>query len=116
MLKADGPDWQKVLGYVESIFRHFEMWSRFLSSSAWLFFIPVTGAEGLKHFSTQEGAQLTMNWSARKYLDFMVLIPSHRTLFADTQVEYYKFFYIYIGSESLNQVMMHKTPLYLIPQ
>ncbi|XP_036941529.1 cytospin-A-like [Acanthopagrus latus] len=25
MLKADGPDWQKVLGYVESIFRHFEM-------------------------------------------------------------------------------------------
>ncbi|CAJ1078264.1 cytospin-A-like [Xyrichtys novacula] len=25
MLKSDGPDWQKVLGYVESIFRHFEM-------------------------------------------------------------------------------------------
>ncbi|XP_044026402.1 cytospin-A-like isoform X2 [Siniperca chuatsi] len=25
MLKAEGPDWQKVLGYVESIFRHFEM-------------------------------------------------------------------------------------------
>ncbi|XP_076612438.1 uncharacterized protein LOC143336269 isoform X2 [Chaetodon auriga] len=25
MLKANGPDWQKVLGYVESIFRHFEM-------------------------------------------------------------------------------------------
>ncbi|XP_010795025.1 cytospin-B-like [Notothenia coriiceps] len=25
MLKADGPDWQRVLGYVESIFRHFEM-------------------------------------------------------------------------------------------
>ncbi|KAM6992061.1 uncharacterized protein LKV04_008138 [Tautogolabrus adspersus] len=25
MLKADGPDWQKVLGYVENIFRHFEM-------------------------------------------------------------------------------------------
>ncbi|XP_038123526.1 cytospin-A-like isoform X4 [Cyprinodon tularosa] len=25
MLKADGPDWQKVLAYVESIFRHFEM-------------------------------------------------------------------------------------------
>ncbi|XP_031717535.1 cytospin-A-like isoform X2 [Anarrhichthys ocellatus] len=25
MLKADGPDWQQVLGYVESIFRHFEM-------------------------------------------------------------------------------------------
>ncbi|XP_074471214.1 uncharacterized protein LOC141755841 [Sebastes fasciatus] len=25
MLKADGPDWQTVLGYVESIFRHFEM-------------------------------------------------------------------------------------------
>ncbi|XP_051265328.1 cytospin-B-like [Dicentrarchus labrax] len=25
MLKADGPDWQKVLSYVESIFRHFEM-------------------------------------------------------------------------------------------
>ncbi|XP_029965600.1 smoothelin-like protein 1 [Salarias fasciatus] len=24
MLKADGPDWQRVLGYVESIFRHFE--------------------------------------------------------------------------------------------
>lgn len=24
MLKADGPDWQKVLAYVESIFRHFE--------------------------------------------------------------------------------------------
>ncbi|XP_056283339.1 cytospin-A-like isoform X2 [Pseudoliparis swirei] len=25
MMKADGPDWQQVLGYVESIFRHFEM-------------------------------------------------------------------------------------------
>ncbi|KAM9703312.1 uncharacterized protein ACNS7B_002042 [Menidia menidia] len=25
MLKAEGPDWQRVLGYVESIFRHFEM-------------------------------------------------------------------------------------------
>nr|XP_029131797.1 cytospin-A-like [Labrus bergylta] len=25
MLKSDGPDWQKVLGYVENIFRHFEM-------------------------------------------------------------------------------------------
>ncbi|XP_054475066.1 cytospin-A-like [Anoplopoma fimbria] len=25
MLKPDGPDWQQVLGYVESIFRHFEM-------------------------------------------------------------------------------------------
>ncbi|XP_068198870.1 cytospin-A-like isoform X2 [Antennarius striatus] len=25
MLKADGPNWQRVLGYVESIFRHFEM-------------------------------------------------------------------------------------------
>ncbi|XP_071323372.1 cytospin-B-like [Trachinotus anak] len=25
MLKADGPDWQRVLGYIESIFRHFEM-------------------------------------------------------------------------------------------
>ncbi|XP_013875463.1 cytospin-A [Austrofundulus limnaeus] len=25
MLKADGPDWQRVLEYVESIFRHFEM-------------------------------------------------------------------------------------------
>ncbi|XP_034555134.1 cytospin-A-like [Notolabrus celidotus] len=25
MLKSGGPDWQKVLGYVESIFRHFEM-------------------------------------------------------------------------------------------
>ncbi|XP_016889349.1 cytospin-A-like isoform X2 [Cynoglossus semilaevis] len=25
MLKSDGPDWQRVLGYVESIFRHFEM-------------------------------------------------------------------------------------------
>ncbi|XP_007544385.1 cytospin-A-like [Poecilia formosa] len=25
MLKADGPDWQRVLAYVESIFRHFEM-------------------------------------------------------------------------------------------
>ncbi|XP_028253200.1 cytospin-B-like isoform X2 [Parambassis ranga] len=25
MLKADGPDWQRVLGYVEGIFRHFEM-------------------------------------------------------------------------------------------
>ncbi|KAM8832534.1 uncharacterized protein AB9W97_003586 isoform 2-T2 [Spinachia spinachia] len=25
MLKANGPDWQQVLGYVESIFRHFEM-------------------------------------------------------------------------------------------
>ncbi|XP_029352948.1 cytospin-B-like [Echeneis naucrates] len=25
MLKAGGPDWQRVLGYVESIFRHFEM-------------------------------------------------------------------------------------------
>nr|XP_020459715.1 cytospin-A-like [Monopterus albus] len=25
MLRADGPDWQRVLGYVESIFRHFEM-------------------------------------------------------------------------------------------
>lgn len=25
MLKADGPDWQSVLSYVESIFRHFEM-------------------------------------------------------------------------------------------
>ncbi|XP_045916978.1 cytospin-A-like [Micropterus dolomieu] len=25
MLKEDGPDWQKVLGYVESIFRHFEI-------------------------------------------------------------------------------------------
>lgn len=25
MLKVDGPDWQRVLSYVESIFRHFEM-------------------------------------------------------------------------------------------
>ncbi|XP_029902771.1 cytospin-A-like [Myripristis murdjan] len=25
MLKAGGPDWQRVLGYVESMFRHFEM-------------------------------------------------------------------------------------------
>ncbi|XP_026197901.1 cytospin-A-like isoform X2 [Anabas testudineus] len=25
MLKAEGPDWQRVLAYVESIFRHFEM-------------------------------------------------------------------------------------------
>ncbi|KAK2856046.1 hypothetical protein Q5P01_004781 [Channa striata] len=25
MLKADGPDWQRVLSYVESLFRHFEM-------------------------------------------------------------------------------------------
>ncbi|XP_069017794.1 cytospin-A-like [Embiotoca jacksoni] len=25
MLKADGPDWQRVLAYVESIFRHFEL-------------------------------------------------------------------------------------------
>ncbi|KAL4624087.1 cytospin-A-like [Arapaima gigas] len=25
MLKEDGPDWQRVLGYVESIYRHFEM-------------------------------------------------------------------------------------------
>ncbi|CAL8314813.1 unnamed protein product [Lota lota] len=25
MLKADGPNWQRVLGYVEGIFRHFEM-------------------------------------------------------------------------------------------
>ncbi|KAL7873767.1 hypothetical protein AOLI_G00128380 [Acnodon oligacanthus] len=25
MLKAEGPDWQRVLGYVESIYRHFEM-------------------------------------------------------------------------------------------
>lgn len=27
MLRAEGPDWQRVLGYVESIYRHFEMWS-----------------------------------------------------------------------------------------
>lgn len=26
MLRAGGPDWQSVLGYVESIYRHFEMW------------------------------------------------------------------------------------------
>ena len=26
MLRVDGPDWQRVLGYVESIYRHFEMW------------------------------------------------------------------------------------------
>lgn len=26
MLRAGGPDWQRVLGYVESIYRHFEMW------------------------------------------------------------------------------------------
>ncbi|KAJ3606765.1 hypothetical protein NHX12_026284 [Muraenolepis orangiensis] len=25
MLKADGPNWQRVLGYVEGVFRHFEM-------------------------------------------------------------------------------------------
>ncbi|KAJ8009365.1 hypothetical protein DPEC_G00088130 [Dallia pectoralis] len=25
MLKPDGPDWQRVLGYIESMFRHFEM-------------------------------------------------------------------------------------------
>jgi hypothetical protein len=25
MLKADGPNWQRVLGYIEGIFRHFEM-------------------------------------------------------------------------------------------
>ncbi len=25
MLKAGGPDWQRVLSYVESIYRHFEM-------------------------------------------------------------------------------------------
>ncbi|KAJ8271003.1 hypothetical protein GJAV_G00121680 [Gymnothorax javanicus] len=25
MLRAEGPDWQRVLGYVESIYRHFEM-------------------------------------------------------------------------------------------
>ncbi|XP_054882863.1 cytospin-B-like, partial [Poeciliopsis prolifica] len=25
MLRAGGPDWQRVLGYVESIYRHFEM-------------------------------------------------------------------------------------------
>ncbi|XP_072546664.1 uncharacterized protein [Salminus brasiliensis] len=25
MLKAEGPDWQRVLGYVENIYRHFEM-------------------------------------------------------------------------------------------
>lgn len=25
MLKADGPDWQRVLAYVENVFRHFEM-------------------------------------------------------------------------------------------
>ena len=37
MLKADGPDWQKVLGYVESVFRHFEMWSQFVSFNVNLF-------------------------------------------------------------------------------
>lgn len=26
MLRAGGPDWQRVLGYVESMYRHFEMW------------------------------------------------------------------------------------------
>lgn len=26
MLSAGGPDWQRVLEYVESMFRHFEMW------------------------------------------------------------------------------------------
>lgn len=26
MLRTDGPDWQRVLSYVESIYRHFEMW------------------------------------------------------------------------------------------
>lgn len=25
MLRTGGPDWQRVLGYVESIYRHFEM-------------------------------------------------------------------------------------------
>ena len=25
MLRAGGPDWQRVLSYVESIYRHFEM-------------------------------------------------------------------------------------------
>ncbi|XP_067098439.1 cytospin-A-like [Osmerus mordax] len=25
MLRAGGPDWQRVLGYVESMYRHFEM-------------------------------------------------------------------------------------------
>ncbi|XP_030626672.1 cytospin-A-like [Chanos chanos] len=25
MLRSEGPDWQRVLGYVESIYRHFEM-------------------------------------------------------------------------------------------
>lgn len=44
MLKVDGPDWQKVLAYVESIFRHFEMWGPFLSSSAWFFSMIVTEA------------------------------------------------------------------------
>lgn len=83
MLKADGPDWQKVLAYVESIFRHFEMWRRFLSSCtpAWLFSIVVTGAERLKHCSPQEGAWLIMNSAI---LDFMtwfyvsIRCPSHR--------------------------------------
>lgn len=31
MLRPGGPDWQRVLGYVESMFRHFEMWGHFPS-------------------------------------------------------------------------------------
>ncbi|KAM4723448.1 CD109 antigen [Anableps anableps] len=32
MLRAGGPDWQRVLGYVESIYRHFEITTLFLIS------------------------------------------------------------------------------------
>lgn len=39
MMKSEGPDWQRVLGYVESIYRHFEMWPlwKVLEFSSWFF-------------------------------------------------------------------------------
>lgn len=94
MLKADGPDWQRVLSYVESIFRHFEMWklsSLVSCTSAWFFSIVVTRAEKLKN--TFHHKREHCSWWAQQYQTFLILCisklsPSYRKWFlADTQTE-----------------------------
>lgn len=74
MLKADGPDWQKVLAYVESIFRHFE--KSFPLSNAWFFLITVSVFQVQKQYWPIIGLYFHKKLVSRSTSDFHMLFST----------------------------------------
>lgn len=68
MQKADGPDWQKVLAYVESIFRHFE--KSLPLSKAWFFLNTVSVFKVQKQYKHYLGLYFHDKMVSRSTSDF----------------------------------------------